>query len=258
MTRGELWLELRGQSQARVASMGRATEMTGTAAPALLVEGQKLDQSTFHDRYEAMSPGTRAELINGVVYMPGPVGPEHGRALVPTLVWLSYYQENTPGVEVLDNTSTALYPKGEPQPDAQLRILPEYGGRTQTKRRLIRGVPEMVVEVSHASRFTDLGPKFDEYERVGVLEYTVLALEPNEILWFELRQGRLVELPPSSDGLFRSGVFPGLWLDPAALMAGDTRRLREVVDAGLATPEHAAFVARLAALRLEPRSGGRV
>ena len=229
--------------------MGRTHEITGTTAPALLVEGQKLDQATFHERYEAMPLGTRAELINGVVYMPSPVGPEHGRALVPTLVWLSYYQENTPGVEVLDNTSTALYPKGEPQPDAQLRILPEYGGRTLTERRLVRGVPELIVEVSHASRFTDLGPKFDDYERVGVLEYVVRALEPDEILWFELRQGRLVELPPTADGLFRSGVFPGLWLDPAALLAGDTRRLREVLDQGLATPEHAAFVARLSAFR---------
>ena len=84
---------------------------------------------------------------------------------MPTLVWLSYYQENTPGVDVLDNASTVLSPKGEPQPDAQLRILPEYGGRTQTDRRFIRGVPELIVEVSHATRYTDLGPKFDDYER---------------------------------------------------------------------------------------------
>src|SRR4051794_20911329 len=97
-----------------------------------LVAGQRLDQATFHDRYEAMPPGTRAELINGVVFIPSPVGPEHGRAHVPALAWLSYYEENTPGVEVLDNTSTALGPASEPEPDAQLRILPESGGRTRT------------------------------------------------------------------------------------------------------------------------------
>src|SRR3954470_18952886 len=117
------------------------TSIPSTTAPPVpaLVEGQKLDQATFHERYEAMPPGTRAELINGVVYIPSPVGPEHGRALVPALVWLSYYQENTPGVDVLDNTSTALHPKGEPQPNAQLRILPECGGRTVTERRFVRG-----------------------------------------------------------------------------------------------------------------------
>ncbi len=229
--------------------MGITCKLTGTTAPLALVEGQKLDQATFHERYEAMPPGTRAELINGVVSMPSPVGPEHGRAVVPALVWLSYYQENTPGVDVLDNASTALSSKGEPQPDAQLRVLPEYGGRTRTERRLVRGVPELIVEVSHASRFTDLGPKFDEHERAGVLEYVVRAMDPDEILWFALRDGRLVEQEPAADGLFRSSAFPGLWLDPVALLSGDTRRLRQVLDQGLSTPEHAAFAARLAAFR---------
>ena len=80
---------------------------------------------------------------------------------------------------------------------------------------------------------------------MGVQEYVVRALEPDEVLWFVLRKGRLVELSPGSDGILRSEIFPGLWLDPAALLAGNTRRLREVLDLGLATPEHAAFVARL-------------
>ena len=169
--------------------------------------------------------------------------------MVPVLVWLSYYQEHTPGVDVLDNASTVLDIKGEPQPDAQLRVLPECGGHTQTDRRYVRGVPELIVEVSQATRYTDLGPKFDEYERVGVPEYIVRALDPDEVLWFVLRDGKLVELPADSDGLFRSRVFPGLWLDSQAMIAGNTRRLREVLDVGLATDEHASFVARLAAAR---------
>jgi len=140
-----------------------------------LVEGQRLDQPTFHALYEAMPPGTRAELINGVVLMPSPVGPAHGRAQFPTIAWLSYYVENTPGVEGMDNTSTALGSKSEPQPDVLLRILPEYGGRTQTDRRFVQGVPELLVEVAHTSRYTDLGPKFEDYERAQVLEYVVLA-----------------------------------------------------------------------------------
>jgi hypothetical protein len=35
-------------------------------------------------------------------------------------------------------------------------------------------------------------------------------------------------------------AFPGLWLDPASLQSGDLRRLRQVVDQGVATPEYAA------------------
>src|ERR1700730_8016258 len=89
-------------------------------APRPLVEGQRLDQPTFHALYEAMPPGTRAELINGVVLMPSPVGPPHGRANLLTLMWLGFYQANTPGVEALVDTSTALGLKSEPQPDALL------------------------------------------------------------------------------------------------------------------------------------------
>jgi hypothetical protein len=100
-------------------------------APQSLVEGQRLDQPTFHSLYEAMPPGTRAELIGGVVYMPGPVGRAHGRAQVPVIVWLDYYAENTPGVEVLDNATTILGWKSEPQPDVTLRVKPTHGGRTQ-------------------------------------------------------------------------------------------------------------------------------
>jgi Uma2 family endonuclease len=217
--------------------------------PRALVEGQRLDQPTFHSLYEAMPPGTRAELINGLVLMPSPAGPPHGRVHFPTIAWLSYYVENTPGVEGLDNTSTAMGLKSEPQPDVLLRILSEYGGRTQTDRRFVEGVPELLVEVAHASRYTDLGPKLEDYERVGSLEYIVVALEPDEVFWFVLRNARFMDLPLGADGIFRSAVFPGLWLDPNALIAGDTRRLRAVLDLGLGTPEHADFVARLARAR---------
>ena len=64
-----------------------------------------------------------------------------------------------------------------------------------------------------------------------------------------LRDGKLVELPADSDGLYRSQVFPGLWLDPQAMIAGNTRRLREVLDNGLATDEQASSETRLVAAR---------
>jgi Putative restriction endonuclease len=217
--------------------------------PRRLIEGQRLGQPEFHALYEAMPPGTRAERINGVVFIPSPVGPPHGRAHVPTLVWLSYDQENTSGVEALDNTSAALGLKSEPQPDCLLRILSEYGGRTDADQRFVRGVPELLVEVAHSSRYNDLGPKFDDYERVGVQEYVVHAFNPTEVLWFVLRNGHFIELPPGPDGTYRSEVFPGLWLDPQALIKGDTRRLRAVLDLGFATPEHTEFLACLSQAR---------
>ena len=216
------------------------------AAPTALVEGQRLDQPTFHALYEAMPPGTRAELIDGVVYMPSPVGRAHGLAHPPVTVWLDYYAENTPGAQFMDNATTILGWRSEPQPDGLLRILPECGGRTWDEGEYVGGGPELVVEVSKATRYVDLGPKKADYERAGVQEYLVRAIDPDEVYWFGQEQGELVRRSIGDDGLYRSTLFPGLWLDPVALLNGDRRRLRAVVDLGCATPEHAAFVAGLA------------
>jgi Putative restriction endonuclease len=218
-------------------------------APKTLVEGQRLDQPTFHALYQAMPPGTRAELIDGVVHMPSPVGLDHGEAHVPVIVWLSYYAEKTPGVRAMDNATTILGWKSEPQPDGLLRILPEYGGRTWNEGGFVHGAPELVAEIAKATRYADFGPKLDDYQRAGVTEYVIRAFDPNEICWFSLDQGTLVQRTIGDGGLYRSTVFPGLWLDPVALLNGDTQRLRAVIDMGCVTVDHAAFVARLADAR---------
>jgi Uma2 family endonuclease len=214
--------------------------------PRTLVEGLRLDQRLFHALYQATPRGTRAELIDGVVYMPSPDSIDHGLAQVSVIMWLGQYVEQTPGVQALDNATTILGWRSELQPDGLLRILPEFGGRTRNEKGYVHGAPELVVEVSKATRYVDLGPKLADYERAGVLEYVVRTFEPDEIFWFVLDKTGLVERPTGDDGLYRSAVFPGLWLDPTALFAGDTRRQRLVVEAGCARPEHGAFVDRLA------------
>jgi Uma2 family endonuclease len=218
--------------------------------PGGLVEGMHLDQPTFHALYEATPPGVRAELIDGVVYMPSPVRRTHGRQQRASIVWLNHYEENTSGVESLDDATAVLGKWSEPQPDATLRILTEHGGQTRDENDYIVGSPELVLEVARSTRYIDLGPKLKDYDRAGVLEYIVLASKPDEVVWFGREGGSLVERSPGDDGIHRSIVFPGLWLDPAALIRGDTKRLRAVLDLGLATPDPAAFIARLAAAKV--------
>ena len=108
------------------------------------------------------------------------------------------------------------------------------------------GAPELVIEVAHSSKAFDLGAKKADYERAGVCEYVVVAIKPDQVHWFIRRNGRFEPLLPGPDGIFRSEVFPGLWLDPQAFYAGNLKRLIEVLELGLASPEHAAFRARLA------------
>jgi Uma2 family endonuclease len=213
-----------------------------------LVADQRLSQAEFLRRYEATPPGFKAELIGGVVHVPSPVGREHGRSSVDIITWLGWYRSRTPGVDALDNATTAMDELGVPQPDAQLRILPECGGQTRDEGQFVAGAPELVVEVARSSRPFDLGDKRADYERAGVREYLVVTLEPDEVYWYFRRAKKLARVRPGRDGLYRSKAFPGLWLDPAALLQRDLAGVLATLDRGLATPEHAAFVAHLAAM----------
>jgi Uma2 family endonuclease len=120
-------------------------------------------------------------------------------------------------------------------------LLPEYGGRTREKDDYIAGPPELVVEVASSTEAIDLHAKKRDYQRGGVREYLVVALRQQRVFWFALRDSNFVELQPGADGVLRSEVYPGLWLDPAALLARDSKRLLEVLRQGLASPEHAAW-----------------
>ena len=102
-------------------------------------------------------------------------------------------------------------------------------------------------EVAHTSKSIDLHLKKQRYARAGVLEYIVLCLKPAELRWFDLRES--AELRADKDGVFRSIAFPGLWIDSTQLIADQYHPLMATLNHGLASAEHAAFVARLAAAR---------
>ena len=217
-----------------------------------LVDGEMLDRATFHERYEAMPPQTRAELIGGVVYMASPRSLGHGEVDDDACYWLGHYRRHTKGLRSASNATVKFEDYGEPQPDLQLFIREELGGQSRVVDGYVVGAPELLIEVSRSTRRKDLGPKKKDYERAGVLEYIFIGIDPDEIRWFALRGGRYVQLQLGAGGLYRSGVFHGLWLDPKALLAGDLEAVVAALDLGLATPEHAAFVARLAEAAAHP------
>lgn len=231
----------------------KRSEDSGKESIPPLVNGDRLDQPTFHHRYEAMPKGTRAELIGGVVYLHSPakwlkrLKRQHGRSSGWVIGWLLAYEEATPGTETYDKASNLMGPESEPQPDACLLISPAHGGQTSEKDEWIVGAPELIVEVALSSESLDLHSKKSDYEKAGVREYIVVALRQQRVHWFVKRDEVLTEVPGDSAGVYRSEVFPGLWLDGGALLRGDMARVRAMLAAGLATPEHTAFVARLQA-----------
>jgi Uma2 family endonuclease len=225
----------------------------GTILP--LEPGDRLTRAEFERRYEAMPHLIKAELIEGVVYMPSPVRQRrHGRPHAHLIAWLVQYEAGTPGVEVGDNSTARLDLDNEPQPDALLLIDPARGGQARIGTDdYIEGAPELVAEVASSSASYDLHTKLHVYRRSGVREYIVWRVLEQALDWFVLRDGQYERLLPGSDGVLRSEVFAGLWLDPAALLRGDIAAVLTAVQQGIASPEHVAFVARMSAPSPKPQ-----
>ncbi len=78
-------------------------------------------------------------------------------------------------------------------------------------------------------------------------EYVAILMEEKEIRWHRLVKGEYLLCRPTSKGVFRSRVFPGLWLDGPALWKYDLARVLRTLERGLRSAEHAAFVEKLAA-----------
>lgn len=220
-----------------------------------LEPGDRLTRAEFERRYDA-TPGTKkAELLEGIVYMPSPTRyRSHSRPHVQLATWLSTYEAHTPGTEAADNGTVRLDLDNEPQPDVLLRIVADRGGQSSTSRDdYVEGAPDLICEVASSSVSYDLHVKLHAYRRNGVREYIVVRTLDRAVDWFTLREGRFDRLEPGDDGLFRSRAFPGLWLDSAALLAGNIKLVLEVLARGLAGEEHGAFVRELEA-RTPPRA----
>lgn len=216
----------------------------------LLCAGDRLSRAEFERRYGATPNVKKAELVEGVVYVPSPVTHlRHGGPHSLLGMWLRLFQSETPGTDCSDNATVRLDLDNELQPDLLLCIGEQCGGQARlSPDGYFEGPPELVVEITASRVSYDLHDKLRAYRRNGVQEYLVWRVDDGQFDWFRLRDDQY-EAASTGDGILRSEVFPGLWLDTAAALRDDGRRLRQVLERGLASSEHAAFAAALAAGR---------
>ena len=188
-----------------------------------------------------------AELIDGVVYMPSPQTSDHGRAEIRVDTWLGTYIASTPGCDA-GSQSTWLMLQSTPQPDCYLWVRPEFGGQSTTQGKFHIGAPELATRDLHYERvvrsWRQEGTVSKRPECANTLRFSWSRRRSAGIAW---SRESVRTLPPTSNGVFRSRVFPGLWLDGPALWKYDLARLLHTLQRGLRSAEHAAFVAKLAA-----------
>jgi Uma2 family endonuclease len=212
-----------------------------------LEPGDHLTRDEFERRYAAMPDLKKAELIEGIVYMAAALRADrHGTPHFRLIGWLSQYETDTPGVTGSDNATNRIDLDSEPQPDVLLMIDAECGGQARLDEDgYVDGAPELVAEISNSSVSYDLHAKLRVYEKCGVREYIVWRVGDRQIDWFVLRSGKFEPLAADNRGWLCSETFPGLWLDAGALLGGKMKQVNAVLQQGLATSEHAAFVEKL-------------
>lgn len=212
-----------------------------------LENGDRLSRYEFERRYNTMPNLKKAELIEGIVYMPAALRfRSHGQPHSRMIGWLVTYEAATPGVAVGDNPTVRLDIDNEPQPDVVLLIDESAGGQTRiSDDDYIEGAPELIVEIAASSAAIDLHAKKQAYRRNGVKEYIVWQVLDQKLCWFYLEEGEYLDLPIDADGVLRSRVFPGLWLAVAELLSGDMQRVLTILQAGLQSSEYTAFAQKL-------------
>ena len=120
-----------------------------------LIAGERLNRAEFHRRYEASPEDLRAELIDGEVYMASPVSADHGEHAALIIYALMVFARSSPGLRASENATLILDDLSEPQPDGLLAIRPEYGGSVRLIDGYYTGAPELVIEISKATRNID-------------------------------------------------------------------------------------------------------
>lgn len=214
-------------------------------APPLLETGDRLTAREFLRRFDAMPGVKKAELINGIVYMPSPVrARQHGIPDSLLQLWLGTYSAATPGTLVAANATVRFDADNVPQPDALLMIEPDGSARIG-EDGYIHGAPELVVEVAASSAALDLHDKKDAYRRAGVAEYLVWRPEEKAVDWFALEEDAFVPLTADRHGVLHSRVFPGLALAVEALIEGNAAAVVARLQRALGSKTHQAFAARL-------------
>lgn len=233
-----------------------AEKTLGAVPP--LENGDRLTRYEFERRYNAMAQLRKAELIEGVVYMPAALRfRSHGQPHGDLTGWLWTYKIATPGTELGIEPTIRLDFGNEPQPDAVLLIDAQAGGQTRlSEDDYLEGAPELVVEIAASSAAIDLGDKKRAYCRNGVQEYIVWQVFDRKLDWYTLQAGEYVELPGDVDGVIRSRVFPGLWLAVPELLTGNMGAVLARLQAGLTTADHDRFVQQLSTSRIADQSDG--
>jgi Uma2 family endonuclease len=168
--------------------------------------------------FRLVDDGYRYELIEGVVCMSPSPTPKHQKLIVLIATQIETFLESQPIGHVFVEVDVDLGPGTEGKdlvyrPDVVFtRAVPA----APIPDRIVGGADLVVEIISDTSRRYDSETKKADYERAGVAEYWLIDPERSAMTFFQLVDGRFVEMTPDGDKLLSKAV-DGFTLDLARI-----------------------------------------
>ncbi|MEP6736337.1 MAG: Uma2 family endonuclease [Chryseolinea sp.] len=164
--------------------------------------------STIMEIYQNLPEGTRADLLEYIIYLLPEPGPAHEQVLESIYENVLNAKEGSAYANVmawpctffLDETSHAI------RPDIAVTLKSNPGKIVSDMH--FRGVPDFVVEVlSPVNKRHDIIKKKSAYQRFGVKEYWTVDPESKAAQHYALRAGQL-QLQAEHNGCIKSQLLP--------------------------------------------------
>jgi Uma2 family endonuclease len=169
---------------------------------------------TFEEFLAWCDEDTWAEWVDGEVVVLTPAARKHQRIYKFLLFLLEVYVSKHSLGEVLSAPFLVRLPemlrRGR-EPD----ILYVSNEKLPfLKETYMDGPPDLIVEItSPESLARDRGEKYVEYEAAGVKEYWLIDPDRRQAEFYRLaEEGHYRTIHPNEEGIYRSEVIPGFWL----------------------------------------------
>jgi Uma2 family endonuclease len=174
-----------------------------------LHSGDRLNRAAFHAIYRERDDLTKAELVQGVVYLPSPAGFEgHAKPQALIGLWLGSYAARHDELDSGVEATVLLDGDTEVQPDGLLFRRGAAGTATISREDFIEGAPELIVEVASSSASYDLHDKKEAYLAAGVGECSRVC---NSRVSASIRERHWMA---TAGGCYRHSTNPCLAPDP--------------------------------------------
>jgi Uma2 family endonuclease len=180
------------------------------------VESPQRLKMSYEEYLAWANEDTHAEWVNGevIVFMPAK-DPHQSLLVFLTEVIGLFVRIFDLGRLWMAPFELKLHPDGPSREPDLMFLAKSHLDRLTTDR--IVGPPDLIIEVaSDDSVHRDRVDKFDEYEAGGVPEYWIIDNRPQQRQRAQFYQlgsdGQYRLIPVEADGIYRSAVLPGFWL----------------------------------------------